>query len=247
MDGEARILRRDRSVTAFTLIELLVVIATIAILAALLLPALSRGKSSAWRIQCANNVRQLRIALELYTSENGGWMPVRTLTNRWPNQLLAHDLNLRILMCPLDERARDSATALATNSIADLAPRSFLMNGFQDYSPEEVGVLPKSPSLVTVNSAAIRHPTDTILFGEKKAESGQFYVILDSGAAYLHDLEESRHGGSSGPSNTSGSSNYAFADGHVGSLRYGRSLCPLNLWAITEEGRTRYAVCRPTE
>jgi prepilin-type processing-associated H-X9-DG protein/prepilin-type N-terminal cleavage/methylation domain-containing protein len=56
----------------FTLIELLVVIAVIALLGALLLPALSRGKTSAQRIRCLSNLHQLGVATHLYWDENGG-------------------------------------------------------------------------------------------------------------------------------------------------------------------------------
>ena len=61
--------------TNFTLIELLIVIAIIAILAALLLPALNKARQKANSIRCISNTKQLGTSMQMYVDDNNGWFP----------------------------------------------------------------------------------------------------------------------------------------------------------------------------
>ena len=188
---------KDTGKTAqgFTLVELLVVIAIIAILAALLLPALSRAKASAQHANCISNARQISFAIHLYAADNGDTLPdaqnlawnalatnhflifYKRLVKNYAGLQGASSPRDKLFACPADTFFYDFPAA---NHIArslhdepDSDYSSYGFNGGGD-SPTQ----PKPPAFLNEDSyggvgglklAAIKDPAKTVLLMELSA------------------------------------------------------------------------------
>jgi prepilin-type N-terminal cleavage/methylation domain-containing protein/prepilin-type processing-associated H-X9-DG protein len=246
---------------AFTLIELLVVIAIIAILAAMLLPALARAKETGRRIACLNNLRQVSLASKMYVNDNQGAYPPRSSTSRWAYQFYDdYGENVNVLLCPTDIAILSNPATVGSspsNNVADAAPRSYIINGWNDYFAAQFGTTDwgtLESDMVGANTGlkenVIVYASGTIVLGEKRHDAGDFYMDLleNGGNDFTGIVEQGRHdnnGTTSSQANGAGStggSNYAMADGSARFIKFPQAVDPLSLWAISDADRALYAI-----
>lgn len=218
---------RRFGVCGFTLIELLVVIAIIAILAAMLLPALSKAKGRALAIQCISNLKQLQLGWQTYAGDFNDYMvpnaPVGVSTNSWcsgstvnwyngnantnplPYQtsILAPYMSgqLGVYRCPGDKIPSANGVRIRSYSMNSQVGNLYIYNTTRSYNPGY-----RAYSKVT-ELLACPGPSMTFVFVEENmCTMNDGYLQVDCNSPRFPDAPGSYHIWSCG---------FSFADGHA--------------------------------
>jgi prepilin-type N-terminal cleavage/methylation domain-containing protein/prepilin-type processing-associated H-X9-DG protein len=204
--------RGGRSCHGFTLIELLVVIGIIAVLIALLLPALNKAREAAQKTMCASNLRQINMAMLMYCGDNSGWIPSAwtwwrdDVPTTWFGQPLfasrglgQYTLDSIFESCPSYPERTDKYYGISEVLGA---------GGFG-----KAGWPPKAPS-VRLSQVRLSSATLTFVDGNPDKDSWVARPLVGyMGGAFA---SERRYGWT----RHRGKPNVAFCDGHVESLSY---------------------------
>ncbi len=182
----------------------------------------------------------------MFPDDHEGKFPARITANSgigaWPTQLREYYHDLKLLLCASD---RANPATIVGSLEADSAPRSYIINGWNDYFQATMtNVTAGNLGPITgaaMPESAIKEPSETILFGEKESNSQHYYMdFLETASGNdFTELEHGRHSSNGKPGG--GMSDYAFADGSARPLPYWRSVSPINLWAVTETWRKNVA------